>query len=230
MSNLFNQRKIILTTDGSHSVLLPNDNVSYHSKHGAIQESMHVYINPGLNHLLKEKKSITIFEMGFGTGLNALLTLIEGKKENARIRYLAVEKFPLEVSEIEKLNYCQRLHIPSLQKLFIQMHSSAWNADIKITSEFVLHKFYGDISEYEGNDKLDLVYFDAFDPAFQPELWTTSIFKKIHNMMHTGGIIVTYSSRKKVRKAMEEAGFEVSKLPGPPHKREIVRGIARGFK
>ncbi|HEX4850595.1 MAG TPA: tRNA (5-methylaminomethyl-2-thiouridine)(34)-methyltransferase MnmD, partial [Puia sp.] len=171
----------------------------------------------------REKKSITLLELGFGTGLSALLTLLESEKNKAKIRYLASEAFPLDISDVEKLNYCDELQVPFMQQLFLQMHSSSWDSDNMITSDFILHKILGDFIDYHGEEKLDLVYFDAFDPAFQPELWTSAVFKKIYGMMNQGGILVTYSSRKTVRKAMEEAGFEVSKLPGPPHKREIVR-------
>ncbi|PWT77630.1 MAG: SAM-dependent methyltransferase [Bacteroidetes bacterium] len=226
MANQFHQRKIILTDDGSYSVLLPNHQVSYHSKHGAIQESKHVFIDSGLKPILKEKKIIHAFEMGFGTGLNALLTLIETEKENAKIHYTAFEAYPLDMSDAEKLNYCQQLQVPSMQNFFIQMHSSAWNAETMITADFFLHKILGDFTTYDPRIQFDLVYFDAFDPSFQPELWTALIFRKIHAMMNPGGVLVTYSSRKSVRNAMEEAGFAVSKLPGPPHKREIVKAIA----
>ena len=213
--------ELFITKDGSHSIKIPELNVSFHSKHGAIQESQHIYINAGLRHI--HKKEISILEVGFGTGLNALLTLIEAEKNDLKIIYEGVELYPLESSLTASLNYLSLLEAPQLLSSFSLMHECEWNAMHVISGWVSLKKIQGDIRDVEIAGPYDLVYFDAFDPAMQPELWTTDVFRKIHGVMDVGGVLVTYSSKRVVRKAMEEAGFSVKKLPGPKGKREIVR-------
>lgn len=218
-------RELFLTEDGSHSVRIPELNVTYHSRHGAIQESVHVFIESGLKYL--SKKSITILEAGFGTGLNALLSLTEAEKQDLGILYDAVELYPLDRGFIASLNYLTLLQLPHLVNEFSLMHACEWNVASKISGHFALKKIRGDLRHVELTGNYDLVYFDAFDPVVQPELWTTEVFKKLYDACNAGGVLVTYCSKGIVRKAMTEAGFSVSKIPGPKGKREIVRALKK---
>ncbi|MBS1596903.1 MAG: tRNA (5-methylaminomethyl-2-thiouridine)(34)-methyltransferase MnmD [Bacteroidetes bacterium] len=217
------ERKLILTQDGSHSVHVPTSNLSYHSIYGAVQESMHVFIEAGLKTLLSTKQEIRVFEMGFGTGLNALLTFIESEKEKKEIYYNAIEAFPLGNDIIEKINFCEQLNRTDLQPIFEQLHDCPWEKNISLNSSFVLHKTKADFIQYNTDEKFDIIYYDAFDPVAQPDLWNLSIFEKLFNMLLPNGILVTYCSKGIIRRAMQEAKFIVEKLPGPKYKREIMR-------
>jgi tRNA U34 5-methylaminomethyl-2-thiouridine-forming methyltransferase MnmC len=223
--NLLMHHELFLTEDGSHSVKIPEMNVSYHSRYGAIEESVHVFIENGLKYL--GKKRINIFEVGFGTGLNALLTLIEAEKNDLQIIYDVVELHPLDSVFVASLNYLSLLKAQQLANEFSFMHACEWGVAAKITGQFALRKIRGDIRHVELTGNYDLVYFDAFDPVAQPELWRAGIFKKIYNAANTGCVLVTYCSKGVVRRAMTEAGFSVSKIPGPKGKREIVRAVKK---
>jgi len=218
-------QKLFITEDGSHSIQIPELNVSYHSKHGAIQESQHIYIETGLKHVSEKQKKISVLEVGFGTGLNALLTLIEAEKNDLQILYDVVELYPLDSVFVASLNYLSLLQSPQLLKEFSLMHACEWNTAVKISGHFELKKVSGDIRYAELAGSYDLVYFDAFDPAAQPYLWTADVFRKIHTVMNKRGILVTFCSKGEVRRALEDAGFSVFKLAGPKGKREIVRAI-----
>jgi tRNA U34 5-methylaminomethyl-2-thiouridine-forming methyltransferase MnmC len=217
------QQELFVTEDGSHSIRLPELNVCYHSKHGAIQESVHIFIDNGLKCL--NKRNINILEVGFGTGLNALLTFIEAEKNDLQIVYDVVELHPLDSVYVASLNYLSVLKAPQLADAFSHMHACEWEVAAKISGQFALRKIRGDIRHVELAGKYDLVYFDAFDPAAQPELWTAEVFRKIYHATKENGILVTFSSKGIVRRAMTEAGFSVSKIEGPKGKREIVRAL-----
>jgi tRNA U34 5-methylaminomethyl-2-thiouridine-forming methyltransferase MnmC len=163
--------------------------------------------------------------MGFGTGLNALLTLIEAEKQNRNIYYVSVDLFPLDTEQIASLNFCKQLQRPDLQSVFEEMHNSEWEKEIPITSHFLIKKLKADLMQVEIPGMFQLIYFDAFDPVAQPELWTNKIFEKIFSVLQPGGILVTYSSKGDVRRAIQAAGFRVEKLPGPKGKRQIVRAV-----
>jgi tRNA U34 5-methylaminomethyl-2-thiouridine-forming methyltransferase MnmC len=218
------KREIIVTKDGSHTVGIPEMNVTYHSHHGAIQESMHVFLEAGFQYKLKglegEGLPLRVFEMGFGTGLNAFLTAIEAEKRKIKIEFTAVEMHPLSFEEASALNYSAVL---GQQEIFERLHLCKWGADCVISSYFTLCKEQTDLNQFTSHKSFDLVYFDAFAPSAQPELWTEAVFKKLFDMMTKGGVLMTYCSKGSVRRAMQAAGFVVSKLPGPPGKREIVR-------
>lgn len=217
------ERKIIVTRDGSATVEIPELKVTYHSRHGAINESMHVFIEAGWKYKLEQKKkeeTITILEMGFGTGLNAFLTLLEAEKEKRAVHYTSLEPYPLSRDEAVQLNY---IEVFGNAEWFGALHKAVWNEDKAITQHFTLHKSTAALQEFQSNKKFDIIYYDAFAPAAQPELWTTEIFSKLFNMLHEGGILVTYCSKSVVRHAMRDAGFTISKIPGPPGKREMVR-------
>lgn len=221
------ERNIIITKDGSHSVSVPELNVTYHSIHGAVQESKHVFIEAGLyaSTQFKRADALNILEMGFGTGLNALLTLIEATNNNIHVNYSALELYPLEKREYQTLNYCEWLNVPSLKPFFERLHECEWEKEITILPAFTLLKTNQSLLSFTTNCFYDVVYFDAFAPASQPELWTKEVFEKLYAMMSLHGILVTYCSKGDVRRAMQYAGFKVEKLKGPPGKREMIRAI-----
>jgi tRNA U34 5-methylaminomethyl-2-thiouridine-forming methyltransferase MnmC len=222
------QRNIIVTRDGSHSIEIPALQVSYHSVHGAIQESLHVFIQAGLRYWLQQHPntdSCTIFEMGFGTGLNALLTVIETATLPKNITYYAVEAFPLEVSITEKLNYCEALEQPGYTAAFNKLHQSEWNTPVVMANNFTLNKLHTTLDNVVIDRPIDCIYYDAFAPAAQPELWTEAVFKQLYDLLAPQGILVTYCSKGDVRRALLAAGFTVEKIPGPPRKREMLRAV-----
>ena len=219
------ERKVIITKDGSHTIAVPEMNVTYHSVHGAVQESLHVFIEAGFREALKSNhiEPLKILEVGFGTGLNALLTAIEAEKTEKSIYYVALEPYPLSNEEVLLLNYCELSGHKDLQEDFIRMHQCEWNKSIVVTENLILHKSNYTLQTFDDKMKFDLIYFDAFAPNTQPELWTKEIFEKLYSIMLPGGILVTYCSKGEVRRAMQAAGFNVEKLPGPPGKREMIR-------
>jgi tRNA U34 5-methylaminomethyl-2-thiouridine-forming methyltransferase MnmC len=216
------ERKLLVTKDGSHTVSMEDRYVTYHSTHGAITESMHVFIRAGLLSL-EGKEQISIFEMGFGTGLNALLTVLESQKSGQKMYYYSSELYPLEEELWSRLNYAQELKNADGESLFRRIHLCEWNTNCQLTSTFTLHKSNTDLIRLDPNQSFDLIYFDAFAPSAQPELWTEEVFRKMLAILNGGGRLVTYCSKGSVRRAMQAAGFLVEKLPGPPGKREIVR-------
>jgi tRNA U34 5-methylaminomethyl-2-thiouridine-forming methyltransferase MnmC len=221
------QRHLTITKDGSHTISIPEMNVSYHSHHGAIQESQHVFIDAGLKyyHSLHSGKAIRIFEMGFGTGLNALLTFIAVSELDIPAEYTALELFPLEKEKIDALNYDKQVNVINAPDIFQQMHAAAWNRKVNISTGFSIGKINADLVHWKPAQGYDLIYYDAFAPSAQPQLWSADIFIKLYSMLSTGGILVTYCSKGDVRRAMQSAGFLVTKLPGPPGKREMVRAV-----
>lgn len=216
--------EIIKTADGSHTLTVPGTNEHYHSVYGAITESQHVYINAGLIYTIKENKHINILEIGFGTGLNALLTYIELAKMNVSCEYTAIETLPLKEEIFVKLNYPDLLNID--KSVFLSMHSSAWNTKALLSSDFCLHKIHADASKINlPANTFHLVYFDAFAPAIQPELWAKEIFSYIYTTMKENAILTTYCTKGDVKRTIKEAGFSIKKLPGPIGKREILKAV-----
>jgi len=223
-------RTIITTADGSHSVSIPSLHITYHSSHGALQESMHVFINAGLRFVNEQRNAVAplaIFEMGFGTGLNALLTLIEAESNRQPVYYESIDLHPLTVTEAMLLNYCTILQRPDLQNIFIQLHAATLNSPINITPYFTFKKNNSSLLEYRFEQRFQVIYFDAFAPDIQPELWTTEAFEQLAGGMEEEAVLTTYCSKSIVRKAMAAAGLQVMKIPGPPHKREMVRAIKK---
>lgn len=216
------ERYIQLTADGSHTVLVPALNVTYHSTHGALQESRHVFTGAGLLPLSGQHQHLHIFEMGFGTGLNALLTLQEAIGREQAVTYHAIELYPLPAAELQALNYMELLPGSPFQAL----HEAPWEQDVSLHPLFTLRKMQTSLEQYLGRPAhpfFHLVYFHAFAPEIQPELWTAGVFAQLYARLHPGGRLVTYCSKGVVRRAMRSAGFRVEKLPGPPGKREILR-------
>ena len=221
------QRIPVITKDGSHTISVPDMNVTYHSVHGAIQESEHVFIKAGLldSGIFDYTGVHQVLEIGFGTGLNALLTLIEADKHKNRIYYTAIEPFPLDESIIMQLNYCEQLNLPHYQRLFEKMHQCDWEEMYEITENFRLTKHKTHLQEFSTGESFCIIYYDAFAPNAQPELWTETVFEKLYNLLLPEGILVTYCSKGAVQRAMKAAGFTIEKIPGPPGKREMIRAV-----
>ena len=214
-------RQIVKTEDGSHTLIIPELNEHYHSIHGAVQESMHVFIQAGFNQLAHASK-LSILEIGFGTGLNALLTYIQSKNSKQLIDYYTIEKYPLIKEEFMQLNYASILNdYPS--DLLYRLHDAPWEKPTTIDSKFTLVKLQQDLLHLHVDKPFDLVYFDAFGPDKQPDLWTEDVFKTIFERMNWGGIVTTYSAKGQVRRNMKNAGFKVERIAGPPGKREMLR-------
>lgn len=217
------KRRIITTGDGSKTIQIEDWNEQYHSKHGAVQEAYHVFIEHGLR--LFNNRSITILEVGFGTGLNALITLLEAAKQQLTVEYIGVEAFPVSVDEICVLDYCRQLGADNVEASFNKMHRSNWEEEVAITPDFSLLKQKKDFRQIDEENLVDLVYFDAFGARVQPDLWTEEIFSIMHNALKQEGVLVTYAAKGSVRRAMQAVGFTVERLPGPPGKREMLRAI-----
>ncbi len=215
------KREIIQTLDGSTTIQLIEWNECYHSKHGAIQEAQHVFIKNGLS--LFQNQEIAILEIGFGTGLNAFITLLEAKKMQQTIDYVGVEAYPVSATEVLQMNYVEELDAKQEIATFEKIHECNWEEKIVLNDNFTLTKRKQFFEEIEDENKFDLIYFDAFGYRVQPELWSTEIFRKMYNALKTNGILVTYAARGVVKRSMLEVGFTVEKLAGPPGKREMFR-------
>jgi tRNA U34 5-methylaminomethyl-2-thiouridine-forming methyltransferase MnmC len=226
-------RMIILTKDGSETIRKESTGITYHSIHGALEESKHVYIEAGLKFWLNENlsaKSVRIFEMGFGTGLNALLTALNAESLKVKIYYSSIDNQPLPTETLTPLNYGELLNAA---ELFNKILSAHWIADthnlstgeVKVNEYFFLEKKIANILDFTDNNQYDIIYFDAFAPTAQPELWTEEVFSKMYSILAPGGCLVTYCSKSIIRRAMMAAGFYVTKPQGPWGKREMVRAL-----
>lgn len=222
MSETIN-RELQLTADGSHTLFIPEMDEHYHSVNGAVQESLHIFIGAGLHSV--EKPKVRILEIGFGTGLNAFLTLKEQMLTGKpfEIEYYSVELYPLPSDVVKTLNYGQLIW-PERKELFFALHEAEWNCPVAITNRFTLHKIEGDSNSCVLPEQLDLIYFDAFAPDKQPEMWNPEIFQKLYHHASEEGVIVTYCAKGEVRRRMQAAGFAMQRLPGPPGKRHILWG------
>ncbi|WP_423127803.1 tRNA (5-methylaminomethyl-2-thiouridine)(34)-methyltransferase MnmD [Gaoshiqia sp. Z1-71] len=215
------ERQLIHTEDGSHTLYVPEIKEHFHSIHGAVQESKHVFIENGLQQCPKDE--LTILEIGFGTGLNALLTLMyKGPKI---IHYFGIEKYPLAENEFKRLNYPEQLG-ENLKGPFLKIHECLWNQAIAIVPGFQLTKVEADLPDFDFSElpPIDLIYFDAFAPDKQPEMWQEAIFAKIAQNTVSGGRFVTYCAKGEVRRALIRCGFKMQRLPGPPGKKEMLSG------
>jgi len=223
------KRKIITTSDGSKTIHIEDWNEQYHSVHGAIQEANHVFIKHGLLFYLEtfhKTSPVHILEIGFGTGLNAFLTLIRTNDLSISVEYVGVEAYPVKKEEINQLNYVEL--ISAKDKVYFEdLHGIAWETSINITSNFKLEKQEKFFKDIVALNAFDIIYFDAFGARVQPELWTESIFEIMYKAMKSNSVLVTYSAKGSVRRAMQAVGFTVERLPGPPGKREMLRAIKR---
>jgi len=216
------QPQLIVTSDGSHSLKIDEIGETYHSVHGAIQESKHVFIDAGLNYF-SDKEEINILEIGLGTALNAFFTFIENKK--IKINYTAIEAYPLDLNLIEHFNYSEQLNATDIQEKFRLFHTCDWDKIIPFSNLFYFQKHHIKLQDCELNPNIDLVYFDAFAPRVQPEMWESSVFEKLYNKMNSKAILVTYCAKGEVKRTLKSVGFKVETLQGPPGKREMIRAL-----
>ena len=234
------QRKIITTSDGSKTIQIEDWNEQYHSIHGAIQEANHVFIKHGLLFFFELNRhtdhsqnlsvygALNILEIGFGTGLNALLTLLEAEKIKQRVNYVGVEAYPVESNEINQLNYVELIS-QEHEAEFETIHKASWETQHEITPNFQLEKQEKFFKDIESENEFDIIYFDAFGARVQPELWTEDMFTIMYKALKTNGVLVTYSAKGSVRRAMLAVGFKVERLPGPPGKREMLRAQKKSY-
>lgn len=234
------KRELKISKDGSHTIYVPSLDEHYHSSYGAISESLHIFIGAGLQEVIpvvierspeSAPRSMKLLEIGFGTGLNAILTMLETEDREIEVDYTAIEKYPVEQEHISALNYPELLETrnPSASRFethsmrFGEIHNSEWGEYEMLSGCFNLRKIEVDIVDMKLDEQYDLVYFDAFAPDIQPQLWSEEVFKNIFDHMRPGGVLVTYSVKGVVKRAMQKAGFEIEKLPGPAGKRQILR-------
>ena len=212
------------TNDGSYTIYIPDLDENYHSIHGAMQESNHVFLKEGLNRL--DLNSIDVFEVGFGTGLNACLTLIEAKKKNLKVNYVSIEAFPLESNLIDK--YLLSIDNQYFNELLIKLHGVEWEKEVELSNDFKLKKINTKLESINLLvDSFDIIYYDAFGPRVQPEMWTFDLFYKMFQMLRNGGVLATYCAKGQVKRDLRQAGFEVETCQGPPGKREMIRAWKR---
>ena len=212
-----NELEIIITQDGSHSVHAHRFGVSYHSRYGAIQESRHVFLEAGLFTVAPGLEQVDLLEIGFGTGLNALLTYIEAVERKWTIRYEAVEGYPLELEKALLLNYPERLQVPGLKNAYERMHRLPWGMEEAIAPFFTLNKRKALFEQlYYPTPAFDLIYFDAFAPNAQPELWALPVLERMAQALRPGGVLVTYCAKGSFKRDLRALGFTTEALPGPP--------------
>ena len=215
------EQSVIITSDGSHSLINRELNETYHSTHGAVQESMHVFIENGLRQCAKHQ--ISIFEVGFGTGLNAFLTLLEAEKRAIFIHYTTIELFPVEKPLWSLFNFADN-YAKEQKEQFYHLHSCAWETNNIISKHFTIRKIKADFTDYQPDKTFDLIFFDAFSPEKQPGLWTQERFSTLATYCNPGAILTTYCSKGIVKQALRGAGFVVERLWGAPGKRHMLRG------
>lgn len=242
------------TEDGSLTLYTPRFGEHYHSTHGAVQESAHIYLGLGLRQRLEhwaepEAVALRCFEVGFGTGLNALLSWREAERSHRLIHYYSIERYPIpaelyhqlhyELSTADALSTVGGLEQHSASEgaplgcledshsALMRLHEAAWDEDVTLSRYFVLHKISGDLNALPFPSALDLVYYDAFSPESQPELWCEELFAQLRHCCRLGAILTTYCAKGEVRRRLERSGFSVERLPGPPGKREVLRATAR---
>ena len=221
---------LFLTEDGSHSVYSEQLGVSYHSKHGAIQETQHVFINGGLEYILQQLPTeINILEIGFGTGLNAFMTYLESERQPmpATINYFAIEAYPLSMEQIFQLNYVEQLDAAGYQDVFFKMHSSDWSDIHPLSKNFNFQKLLMNFEDIDFHNLMDLIYFDAFAPDVQPQLWEENLMQKMFKALRSQGVLTTYCAKGVVKRTLKSVGFFIESLPGPPGKREMTRAIKK---
>lgn len=220
------ERKVIDTGDGSKTLYLPEMDEQYHSVKGALTESEYVFIEKG--YLYHPSKMPVVFEVGFGTGLNCLLTALQAEKLKRKTTYIAIEKFPVEKELLAALGY-GRLISEEAREVYKKIHGCPWDVKAEITPNFSLLKIKGDLPTHDltGLEKCDVVYFDAFGPDKQPAMWTPAIFRKIYPLCSNGAVFVTYSAKGEVRRQLAACSFEMERLPGPPGKKQMLRGTKK---
>jgi tRNA U34 5-methylaminomethyl-2-thiouridine-forming methyltransferase MnmC len=221
------KREIIITADGSKTIHMPEWNENYHSSHGALQEAKHVFLKYGLEYF-KDQKEISIFEVGFGTGLNAILTCEAAQSNQQQIRYVGLEAFPVSAEEIQSLDYISLFENAEIKANYLKMHAVSWDSDEVILPNFILCKILQKLEGFNFEaEQYDLIYFDAFGPRTQEDMWQLSHFEKLFTALKPNGILVTYCAKGQVKRDLKSAGFEIEALPGPPGKREMTRALKK---
>lgn len=215
---------IQLTADGSHTIHSEKFDVPYHSVHGALQETMHVFIDAGLNYVKEGKSSINILEVGFGTGLNVLATLAESNIHNLKVDFHTIEAYPISEDDANQLNYQEHIARISQQDLEC-IHEQPWGQTDSISANFSLTKHLCKLEEFSSSLSFDVIYFDAFAPTAQPELWEPSILRRMYDLLTESGVLVTYCAKGQFKRDLKSVGFMVDSIPGPPRKREMTRAI-----
>lgn len=219
-------REIVETSDGSHSIYLKEMDEHYHSKHGAIAESQHIFVLNGMLSKASEKKEFSIFEVGMGTGLNVLTTLIEALQSNLKIAYHTIEAYPVNWEEVQLLNYTKKLGVES--SILEQIHLGEWDKEHNLSENFTFKKYHHDVLNFTHQLSYDVIYFDAFAPEKQEEMWSEEVFKALYEALNKDGILVTYCVKGEVRRRLQSLGFAVEKLSGPVGgKREMCRAIKK---
>jgi tRNA U34 5-methylaminomethyl-2-thiouridine-forming methyltransferase MnmC len=218
------ENEIFETQDGSHSIQSKEYGVSYHSKYGAIQESLHVFIKAGLRYRLAEMNSISVLEIGFGTGLNALLTLAEAEKTDTAVYYEAIEAYPIPWEQARVLNYPE-LTDQAFRPGFLKMHEMDWGVKERIRPHFTFKKQKLLFQEIDFPPQFDVIYFDAFAPNAQPELWEAPLLQKMYDALREKGVLVTYCAKGAVKRTLKSIGFTIESIQGPPGKREMTRAV-----
>lgn len=213
----------ITTDDGSQTIYSERYGVTYHSKFGAITESAHVFINAGLRYKAVVQREMAILEAGFGTGLNAFMTWLEAERRNLSVRYLGLETFPIAESEALALGYPALLGVPDRSADFLRLHQCDWEKPLALSDCFAFEKSRIGIENFRQEAAFDLIYFDAFAPQAQPELWTENVFRNFYHALKPDGVLVTYCAKGEVKRTMKKAGFSIERLQGPPGKREMTR-------
>jgi tRNA U34 5-methylaminomethyl-2-thiouridine-forming methyltransferase MnmC len=213
---------LIKTSDGSHTIYVPEIDEHYHSVHGAFQESTFIFIRNGFDFCKADP--LSILEVGFGTGLNALLTAIRSRAGSREVNYTSIENHPVDNKIIFSLNHHEFVG-ENGKEIFHLIHSSPWNKSVNICRNFKLKKIEADFTKSRPSGKYDLIYFDAFGPDKQPEMWTKEIFTGISAVTNKNGILVTYSAKGEVKRSLKACGFDVTLLPGPPGKRQMIRAV-----
>jgi tRNA U34 5-methylaminomethyl-2-thiouridine-forming methyltransferase MnmC len=214
--------QIVNTEDGSHTIFVPELNEHYHSVHGAVQESTHIFINSGFEFC--KANPMFILEIGFGTGLNALLTAMRSESGTRKVHYTSIEKYPIGHKIVDSLNHYKYAGDGGVE-IFHMIHSAPWTHSVKISKNFYLKKIEDDFTKIHLEGKYDLIYFDAFGPDKQPEMWTKELFSGIASVTNKDGILVTYSAKGEVKRSLKACGFEVTLLAGPPGKRQMIRAV-----
>jgi tRNA U34 5-methylaminomethyl-2-thiouridine-forming methyltransferase MnmC len=219
---------LFLTEDGSHSVLSETFGIAYHSKHGAIQETQHVFIGAGLKYALaQDLKEVSVLEIGFGTGLNALMTFLEAQNWDVKINYTTLEAYPLPLEQVYKLNYVEKLDAHEHMTTFEAMHTLNWAEMHPLSKNFNFTKLLMDFTNVNFKNQFDVIYFDAFAPEAQPHLWDVDMMQKMYNALKINGILTTYCAKGSFKRAMKTTNLTIEKLAGPPGKREMTRALKK---
>jgi tRNA U34 5-methylaminomethyl-2-thiouridine-forming methyltransferase MnmC len=220
------KREIITTKDNSKTLLIPEMNETYHSSNGALTEANHIFIKNGINQYKTSSKPISIFEMGFGTGLNAILTYRFANQHQLNINYNTFEKYPISTIEMKQLNYSSALNLTIDEQITLDKMHQSINKTIELSNNFSFHLIVDDLMNFDpSNHQFDIIYFDAFAPSHQPKLWQKVVLTKMYKSLKNNGFLITYCAQGQFKRDLKSVGFEVINLPGPPGKREITKAV-----